>query len=153
MRERDPRLREDNEKSRRDDAWKGDPRSSRGVAGRRAPAVMCPPKVVSNFRGSHHRGGAGRLALDRSGSFDFALRAPLRMTRSWLQDDTRARLQAGGFFPRQVNQLFLSGIIFIISYPRGLNFISFRVWNFEFCGIFWKRRGWGMSHARRIIFA
>jgi hypothetical protein len=51
------------------------------------------------------------------------------------------------------NQLFLLGIIFANPYLRGLNFISFRVWNFEFCGIFWKRRGWGMSRARRIIFA
>ena len=56
-------------------------------------------------------------------------------------------------FPRQINQLFLSSIIFANSYLRGLNFVSFRVWNFEFCGIFWRRRGWGMSRARRIIFA
>ena len=71
------------------------------------------------------------------------------------QQDTRTRrLQAGGYLPhRQINQLFLLGFIFTILYPRGLNFISFRVWNFEFCGIFWRRRGWGMSRARRIIFA
>ena len=69
------------------------------------------------------------------------------------QDSRTRRLQAGGGFPHQVNQLFLPGIIFANSYLRGLNFISFRVWNFEFCGIFWRRRGWGMSRARRIIFA
>ena len=145
MRERDPRLRED-------DAWKGD------------AEWILSPHCGSRMTGVWHWGG-----WDKPGRCGAASERPQRgcwkpcPSSVWIlrlrptgsaQDDTRARLQAGGDFPHhQINQLFLLGIIFAISYPRGLNFISFRVWNFEFCGIFWKRRGWGMSRARRIIFA